>query len=453
MAVVVAILAPSLIGWLGTLPRPGTRTGGLLAARPLPRVTAPADTATLDYIVSGVHVIQRLTPATEVVAAQLYLQGGVQQVTASTAGIEEMALRTSDYGTRQFPATNSRRAFARTGSQWLLDPSTDWTMVGFVGVIDQFDSSWSVFADRITHPIYDSAGMTVVRQQMVREARLRSITPDGIAHHIADSMTFAGHPYALNPSGTEASLATLTAAAVRRYVTDEFVTSRMLLVVVGNISRQHLEPLVASSLGTLPAGSYVWSPPMAVPRHPSSMALVPRNIATNYILGYFAGPAVESPDYPAFQLATELLSARIQDAVRYRSSLSYAAFAPFVGRAIAAGGIYASTAAPVAVVGIMREQVAAMKNEPIPGAALDQLVKQSVNAFIVENETNTSQASALARAQLLQGDYHRAGARLDALRHVSPDDVSRVAQTYMRDIQFVYVGDTTQVRREWVNSM
>jgi predicted Zn-dependent peptidase len=101
----------------------------------------------------------------------------------------------------------------------------------------------------------------------------------------------------------------------------------------------------------------------------------------------------------------------------------------------------------------MRQQVAAMKNGPIPGAALDRLVKQSINAVIFENETNMSQASALARAQLLQGDYHRAGARLEALGHVSSGDVSRAAQTYMRDIQFVYVGDTTQVRREWVNSM
>jgi len=55
--------------------------------------------------------------------------------------------------------------------------------------------------------------------------------------------------------------------------------------------------------------------------------------------------------------------------------------------------------------------------------------------------------------KLLQGDYHRASAELDVLEHVSPVEVTRVTKTYMRDIQFVYVGDTTRVRRTWVKSM
>jgi hypothetical protein len=93
-------------------------------------------------------------------------------------------------------------------------------------------------------------------------------------------------------------------------------------------------PLVAQQPFVVAAPSPV--PPPALSK---SAPTVP--VATSAT--YFAGPAVESRDYPAFQLATELLSSRFQYAVRYRSNLSYAAFAPFVGRAIAAGGIYAST--------------------------------------------------------------------------------------------------------------
>jgi len=59
----------------------------------------------------------------------------------------------------------------------------------------------------------------------------------------------------------------------------------------------------------------------------------------------------------------------------------------------------------------------------------------------------------LARAQILFGDYRKASSELERLCDVTPNQVVRVAKTYMRDIQFVYVGDTARVRSEWVRSM
>ena len=39
------------------------------------------------------------------------------------------------------------------------------------------------------------------------------------------------------------------------------------------------------------------------------------------------------------------------------------------------------------------------------------------------------------------------------LSEVNPDNVVRAARTYMRDIQFVYVGDTLQIRHDFVRGM
>jgi zinc protease len=410
-----------------------------------------ADTLTLDYTVGGVHVLQRITSANDIVAVDLYLVGGVQQLTAPTAGIELLALRAAQYGTTRYPGAAARHALTRTGSEWVVEPETDWTMVGFRGVADQFDSSWVAFADRIVHPSLDSAAVALTRERMIRETRLRGLTPEAVAWETADSLTFEGHPYALSPSGTEASLAQLTPDAVHRYVHDQFVTSRMLLVVVGNISRAQLEPLVASTLGTLPAGHYVWAPPSDVPRRPSSLVMVSRVVATNYIVGYYTGPSVASRDYPAFRLATELLGVRVSGAVRYRTSLSYAAGAPYQGRAISSGAFYASTAQPGLVVALMHQQLDSVRNDRLPGWMLKEFVKEFTLDHLLDQESNEAQAGALARAQLYFGDYRRADGELDVLRSVAPADLPRVAKQYMRDFHFVYVGDTTRVRRTWVN--
>jgi zinc protease len=435
-AVVAGVLAPT---GAGALP---------------PRTRGPApDTLTSSFTVAGVRVVQRLTPGTEVVVANLYLEGGVQQLTASTAGIEELALRASVYGSARYPAGASRRAFGRTGSIWELRPETDWTMAGFQGVTDQFDSSWAVFADRIVHPTLDSASVELVRDRMIHEARLRLLDPERAALFIADSLAFEGHPYALSPAGTESSLSSLSADIVRRYVNDEFVTSRMLVVVVGNIPRARLEPLIASTLGTLPPGSYRWGVPPDVPRRPSSLTYIPRVIHTNYIVGYFAGPPVTSHDYAAFRIATAILSSRLASAIRYDANLSYAAGAPYMDRAVSSGGLYASTNSPMLVMALMRQQLDSMKKAQYGFYALNRFASEFRAEYLAENETNASQAASLARAQLLEGDYRRALTELDQLERVTPLAVTRATNTYMRDIQFVYVGDTMRVRRDWMKSM
>jgi predicted Zn-dependent peptidase len=73
--------------------------------------------------------------------------------------------------------------------------------------------------------------------------------------------------------------------------------------------------------------------------------------------------------------------------------------------------------------------------------------------YLVENETNASQAGLLGRAQLLEGDYRRASTELDVLEHVTPLEVERVTKIYMTNIQFVYAGDTMRVRRDWMKKM
>jgi len=403
--------------------------------------------------VSGVHVIQRLTPGNDVVAVNLYLLGGVMQLTPATAGVEDLALGAADYGSQHYSGSSSRRAMALTGSRYQIRADADWSAVSVVGLADVFDSTWAVFADRIVHPTLDSTSIELVRTRMLRNLRLRSLSPEGTARILADSLAFLNHPYGLHPFGSEVSLAQLTPAIVRSYVHDQFVTSRMLLVVVGNIPRAHLEPLVGSTLGTLSPGHYVRMLPPAVPRRPTALTIVSKPSATNYIVGVYPGPSIDSPDYPGFELTVRLLGGMLNNAIRLRASLSYAASAPYEARAVASGGLYASTTSPTLVVALMRQTLDNLKAREFDFWALGNFEKEFRGQYLLRGETNEAQANVLGRAQIFFGDYRKAADELKRLRNVTPFAVRRIAQTYLRDIQFVYVGDTAQVRPGWVASM
>ena len=164
-------------------------------------------------------------------------------------------------------------------------------------------------------------------------AHTRYTDPDERIHVIAMQAMFPDHPYSLDPEGTEASLRGITAEQVRAYARDQLVTSRMLLVIVGNVERAHAESLVAATLGRLPHGDYQWTLPPPPPKIASRWLVEHRLIPTNYILCYFAGPPPTERSYWSFRVATALLSSQLHYQVRVQRSLSYAAYAPFIDRA------------------------------------------------------------------------------------------------------------------------
>jgi zinc protease len=411
------------------------------------------DSVTISYDVGGVRVIQRPSYANDVVAVDLYLIGGLQEVTPATAGIEAMALRAAEYGSEHYPDTLSRFALAATGSHIVVDAENDWTLFGLRGVTEEFDSSWAVFADRIVHPTLSDASITLVQSQLVREARERRDSPDGDVQLLADSLAFPGHPYGLDPAGDERSLSQLAPEAVRRFVASEFVTSRMLLVIVGNVSREQVERNVANTLAKLPHGSYTWHPPPRAPTHSTSLAVVNRSLSTNYLLGLFHGPPVTSPDYPAFEIATQWLSTELNQSIRIEHSLSYAAYAPFMGDALATGGIYVSTDAPDEVLPLIQEAIDSCRLQWVPAATVRQVVEFYITEYLMANQTNEAQAGSLARAQIYQGDYRLASHAMDLLRRVNPADLLRVSRRYMHDVQFAYVGNPSRIAGAHLNGI
>lgn len=403
------------------------------------------DSLTVSYDVGGLRVIQRPSYANDVVAVDLYFIGGVQEVTPSTAGVEALALRASEYGSARYPDTLSRFALAATGSRIIVDPENDWTLFGLRGVTEAFDSSWAVFADRVMHPSLTPSSVALVQAQLIREARERRESPDGAVTLLADSLAFTGHPYALDPSGDERSLRGLTPQIVQQFVGSRFVTSRMLLVVVGNVSRQQVERDVAATLAHLPHGDYVWHPPRAVQTHATSLSVLNRPLSTNYLLGLFHGPPVTSADYAAFEIATQVLSMQLNRSIRLEHSLSYAAYAPYTGDALATGGIYVSTDAPDEVLPLIEDAVDRCRRNWVSETSLAQFVEFYITEYLMANETNEAQAASLARAQIYQGDYRQASRAMALLRQVSPADLLRVSRKYMHDVQFAYVGKQDRI--------
>jgi len=410
-------------------------------------ITPPDTAITTKFDVDGVTVILRQNPANEVIAANLYLLGGARQLTPANAGIEALILLASERGTKRFPGARARQETAMLGSTISIEANDDWSAIGLHAIRGTFDSTSAIMPDRVMAPTLAAADVEMAREQMIASARQRTTHPDDAAEALADSLLYQQHPYAVPPTGTPASLASLTVAQLRAYHAAQFVTSRMLLVVVGNIDRPHVERLVRATIAQLPRGNYKWTPPPPSVVPGRAVAIENRALPTNYVLGYVPGPAATAPDYAALRVATAVLSGRLYTEVRSRRNLSYDVEAQFLERANAVGGLYVTTVDPNAVLRIMRRELSTLQNEPVDPDGLKRLTQQFITEYYMKNETNADQANALARAEVFTGDYREVDRFMDELRRVTPADVQRAARQYLKDFRFAYVGDASKLDR------
>jgi len=401
--------------------------------------------ATTSFDVSGVHVILRQNDANNVVAANLYLLGGARQVTDANAGVEPILLDLSERGTLHYPKNALRSAMARLGSEIVVAPRSDWTMFGIRSSTEVFDSTWAIFADRLMNPILAKSELALVKAQYLSAIRQRRDDPDAMADYLADSIAFVGHPYSVSVVGNEKSIQAIDSAALREYHRTQIVTARMLLVIVGNVDRAHIERLVSQTIGKLPKGNYKWTAPPRVPEAPTALVVERRQLPTNYILGYYSGPLASGADYPALRVATSVLTGRMFAEIRSRQNLTYDVHAPFVDRAATLGGLYVSTVSPDTTLKLMRAAVADLQQGMLDPVGLKQLEQQFITEYFLDNETNAAQADFLARAQMYGGDYRAADRFVDDLKSVSPEAVQRVARRYMRGFRFAYVGDPSKL--------
>jgi zinc protease len=422
---------------------------GELRAAPLALVTAPSDSLTEVYEVDGVKIIHRRVLTNDVVAVNLYLLGGARQITDSTAGIEPLLLRASERGTRNYPAMAALEAQVRTGSRMLLSAGPDWTVFGFRGLVEEFDSTWAVFTDRLMHPTLDSAAVDLARERMLTSARAAEDDPDIIARSLAAGLAYSGHPYALAVSGTETSLAGITIEQLRNYLSEQIVSSRMLLVIVGNVERERVEAAVGGTIGQLPPGDYVWEMPPTWASDSASVRVEQRRLPTNYIVGYFAGPQASSDVYPDFRVAVALISGLIHSEIR-DEGLSYSAGAYVIERGAAGAAVYVSTTEPEESLKIINEWIEVFRTlgSYLPRGAIEDYEEKWILGYHLENETNAGQADFMARGYLYRGELQTARDFDRMIRSVEPHDIRRIVDQYFKNFQYAFLGNPNEVPEE-----
>ena len=420
-----------------------------IAPEPVP-VAKPlmvADTASLvtEFDINGLKVLVKRREGNQTVVAGLFIKGGARNITAANAGIEDLMLDVASEATVSFPRERLRKELSRLGTSIASGVNYDYTGLTLATTRTNFDRSWEIFTDAALRPAFTPEDVDRVRNRLVLSLRDDADTPDSYLQVLQARTAYAGHPYMNDPRGTAEVVSRLTAEDLRRYHKQVMETSRLLLVVVGDLDPQMLRQRIAASFGKLPRGDYK---PDALPEFSfpiSTVEVTPRDLPTNYIQGVFAAPGLASTDIYAMRVASSILQNRLFVEIRVKRNLSYAPEAFLWSQGSNLGGISVSSTDANQSVRIMLDEITRLQREPISADDLKGTIQHYLTRYYLGQETNAAQAAELAQAELIGGGWRNSTVFMDRIKAVTTADVQRVAQKYMRHIRFVVLGNPKSV--------
>jgi zinc protease len=301
----------------------------------------------------------------------------------------------------------------------------------------------------ILNPTCDEKEIALIKDQIISALRQQNDSPETSVALLSNRLLYASHPYFNSPIGTVESVGSLTAADVRAHHAKLLQTSRMLVVVVGNVAPEEVKSKVEASFGKLPRGEYkTEAPPDFVKASTTDFQLVERPVATNYVRGSFAAPPLESPDYAPFSIGMNILQQLFFQEVRVKRNLTYGADASLNSNGANSAFISVTTPKPNEAIGVMFDQIDFMQRQIIREEGLKAIISGFLTNYYTKLETNDAQAAKLAEYELLGGGWRRDQTWIDEVSRVTPEDVNRVSKKYLRNFHFAVMGDKRQFDRD-----
>jgi zinc protease len=401
-----------------------------------------------EFDVNGLKVLVKRRAGSQTVAAGLFLKGGSRNITASNAGIESLMLNVAAEGSAAYPREKLRAELARTGTVIGASDNYDYSVLSVTCTRANFDSSWNVFTDVALHPAFAKEDFDLIKQRSLVALSDDADDPDTYLQRLQEQAAYIGHPYFNRPEGTVESVSGLTLEDIRRYHQQVMQTSRLLLIVVGDIDANQLKTRLAGSFGTLPRGTYKAEAVPQLSFSASTVQVTQRGLPTNYVQGLFTAPPITSPDIYPMEVAAAMLRDRVFEEVRVKRNLSYAPNAFLNSQGANVGGIYVTAVDANQAVRIMLNEIKRLQEEPLTQSDMLGVVSQYLTTYYLGQETNAAQAGNLAEFELIGGGWRNSFDTIAKLRAVTAVDVQRVSEKYMRNIRFVVLGNPAQINKE-----
>jgi len=383
------------------------------------------------------------------------VETGAEADPSNLPGTAEMAADLLPEGTQRRSAFQIAQAIDQAGGNINTGAGWDESFANVSVLSDHKKLAFDLLADLLMHPAFAPQEIERVRKQTLSALDIVTQDPSYLADVVLRRYLYAGTSYAHSEDGTPEAIRRVTRQDLVAFHARNYVPSRTILAVVGDISDQQCLALATRFLGDWKdRGSSPPPPPLEYPQPPERQVIVidkPDAVQTEIRVANLAVPR-SSPDYYALTVADQVLGGpaanRLFEALRTRRGLVYGASSDLkcyssLGAWIARTSTRSSES--VRATEMILDQMKRLRSHPISGAELEMAQNYLVGHQALEFESPSQIANQVLKVLMyhLPLDYWNHFA--EHIRSLNTADVLSATQKYLRpdDDVIVLVGDVS----------
>ena len=391
---------------------------------------------------NGLHVILHQDNSNPLVAVSVLYHVGSKDEIPTRTGFAHFFEHLLFEGSENIGRGEYMQLIQSNGGALNANTSNDRTFYYEILPSNQLELGLWMESERMLHAKIDQVGVDTQRE-VVKEEKRQRVDNQPYASFLSEMFkrAFKQHNYRWVPIGSMDHLNAATLEEFMAFYKKYYVPNNATLSIAGDIDVAQTKAIITKYFGDIPAGATVQRPSAYEP--PLGGEIVDTIYDNIQIPAVFAGYRMVSethPDTYALQMLTTALSdgpssrfsKRMVD--QDQNALQVAAFpfamehhGVFIALALANGATSTGT-----LMTTMEEEIAKMQQEPLSEKEFTKLLNKVESDYVNRNSGVAGIAENLANYHVYYGDANLINTEIERFRTVTPADLQRVAQTYLR---------------------
>lgn len=403
--------------------------------------TRPLLQRTLD---NGLQVILRESHDAPVVGFWTWYRVGSRNELPGLTGVSHWVEHMQFKGTPSRAKGSIFRDVSKHGGTLNAMTSHDWTAYYETLPSDRLDLALEIESDRMINSIYEVEETESERTVIISERQGAENNPSYVLYEEIVGESFRAHPYRHMVIGYEADLRQISRDDLYGHYRRHYLPNNAFIAAAGDFDAEALLAKIEQRFGSIEPGAEPLRPRAVEPSQLGERRVTLRRPApTSYLRMAYRTPDSRHADTPALLVMDAILSG---SSGMGRSARLYKALVS-AGLARGAGSDFSLTIDPylfmvsaTALPGVelakieevLEGELVLLRENEVPQAELDRAIKQVKAGHVYSEEGVTNQGFWLGQMEIVD-TYARADTIVAELEAVTPEDVQRVAKTYLTE--------------------
>jgi zinc protease len=403
---------------------------------------------------NGLEIKLKEIHTAPLISSWIWYRVGSRDELPGRHGISHWAEHMQFKGTEKFPAEVVEKAVARTGGIWNAFTYLDWTTYFETMPADKIDLALELEADRMVNTTYEEKEVESERTVIISERQGRENSPGFWLTEALHNAAFKIHSYSHVIIGDLVDLKTIQRQDLIEHYQTFYKPNNAIISIAGDFDRDQMLKKITGLYGEIEAGE---EPPRInrpEPEQRGEIRLVVEGPGETVITDVaYHTPAAKDPDFFPLLILDSILTGPQGlnmfggGNISNKTSRLYTKMVEEKEVVVDVHGGLPATIDPYLfsinfithpnstvdeALQVLDGEIKRLQDEPPGEDELQRAVKQTQALFAYGGESITNQAFWMGFSEMF-ASYDWVTGYLDNIASVTPEDVQRVAQKYLKD--------------------